>query len=81
MLRRTFTALAVIVCLVAPVAVYAQGDFLDVYIAKVKPEKIADFEALARKMVDVNRRYNGDRWLAMESLYGEGDIYVFISTR
>jgi len=81
MLRRTFTVLAVIVCLLAPVAVYAQGDYLDVYIAKVKPEKVADFEALAKKMVDVNRRYNGDRWLAMESLYGEGDIYVFISTR
>jgi len=81
MFRRTFTALAVIVCLVAPVAVYAQGDYLDVYIAKVKPEKIADFEALAKKMADVNRRNNGDRWLAMESLYGEGDTYVFISTR
>jgi len=81
MLRRTFTALAVIVCLLAPAAVYAQGDYLDVYIAKVKPEKVADFEALAKKMVDVNRRNNGDRWLAMESLYGEGDIYVFISTR
>jgi len=81
MLRRTFTALAVIVCLVAPVAVYAQGDYLDVYIAKVKPEKIADFEALDKKMVEANHRYNGDQWLALESVYGEGNTYVFISMR
>ena len=81
MLPRIFAALAVFVCLVAPVAVHAQGDYLDVYIANVKPEKIADFEALAKKMVDANRRYNGDRWLAMESLYGQGYTYVFISNR
>jgi len=49
MLPRIFAALAVFVCLVAPVAVHAQGDYLDVYIANVKPEKIADFEALERR--------------------------------
>jgi len=81
MLRRIFSALAVIVSLVAPVAVHAQGDYLDVYIANVKPEKVADFEALAKKMVDANRRNNGDRWLGMESVYGQGYTYVFISNR
>ena len=81
MLRRIFSALAVVVCLVAPVAVHAQGDYLDVYIANVKPEKVADFEALAKKMVDANRRNNGDRWLGMESVYGKGYTYVFISNR
>lgn len=81
MLRRIFAAVAVSVCLVAPMAVHAQGDYLDVYIANVKPEKVADFEALAKKMVDANRRNNGDRWLAMQSLYGRGYTYVFISNR
>jgi quinol monooxygenase YgiN len=64
-----------------PVAVQAQGDYLDVYTVKVKPEKVADFNAVAKKMVEANRRYNGDHWLTMETTYGEGDTFVFVSTR
>jgi hypothetical protein len=79
--RRALWAFAVAVCLVAPVAVHAQGDYLDVYIVKVKPEKLADFQALTKKWADANRRNNGDRWLAMEALYGEGNVYQFTSTR
>jgi hypothetical protein len=69
------------VCLAAPVAVQAQGDYLDVYIVKVKPEKLADFQALTKKWADANHRYNGDRWLALQAVYGEGNIYQFTSTR
>ena len=69
--RRALWALAVTVCLAAPVAVHAQGDYLDVFMVKVKPEKTADFLALARKYADANRRFNGDRWLASQALYGE----------
>jgi hypothetical protein len=79
--RKALWALAVVVCLAAPVAVQAQGDYLDVFIVKVKPEKVADFQALSKKWADANRRYNGDRWLAQEALYGEGNIYAFTSTR
>ncbi len=79
--RRALWALAVVVCLAAPVAVQAQGDYLDVYIVKVKPEKLADFQALTKKWADANRRYNGDRWLALQALYGEGNVYQFTSTR
>src|SRR5712671_1498711 len=79
--RRALWALAVVVCLAAPIAVQAQGDYLDVYIVKVKPEKLADFQALSKKWADANRRYNGDRWLALETVYGEGNIYLFTSTR
>src|SRR4029077_2758553 len=78
---RSIWALAVVVCLAAPVAVRAQGDYLYVYIAKVKPEKLADFQALTRKWADANRRFNGDRWLALETVYGEGNVYQFTSTR
>jgi len=81
MFKRAIWALAVAVCLAAPVAVHAQGDYLDVYIVKVKPEKIADFQVLARKWVDANRRFNGDRWLATETLFGEGGVFVFTSLR
>jgi hypothetical protein len=81
MWRRGVWALGVVVCLAAPVAVHAQGDYLDVYTVKVKPEKLADFQALSKKWVDANRRFNGDRWLAQETMYGEGDTYVFVSMR
>jgi hypothetical protein len=79
--RRALWALAVVVCLAAPVAVQAQGDYLDVYIVKVKPEKLADFQALTKKWADANHRYNGDRWLALQAIYGEGNVYQFTSTR
>ena len=79
--RKALWALTVVVCLAAPVAVQAQGDYLDVFIVKVKPEKRADFLALAKKYADANRRFNGDRWLASEAVYGEGNVYQFTSTR
>jgi hypothetical protein len=81
MLRRAIWALVVIVCLAVPVAVYAQGDYLDVYIVKVKPEKLADFQALTKKWIDANHRFNGDRWIAMETLYGDSNVFQFTSTR
>src|SRR5437660_415698 len=81
MLRRAIWALVVTVCLAAPMAVHAQGDYLDVYIVKVKPEKLADFQTLTKKWIDANRKYNGDTWIAMETVYGEGNVYQFTSIR
>jgi antibiotic biosynthesis monooxygenase (ABM) superfamily enzyme len=81
MWQKALCAMVVAVCLVAPLAVQAQQDYLDVYIAQVKPEKAADFDALAKKMAAANHKYNGDHWLAMETLYGENNIVAFISTR
>src|SRR6266852_1017047 len=79
--RRALWALAVAVCLAAPAAVHAQGDYLDVFVVKVKPEKTADFQALTKKWADANRRFNGDRWIALEAVYGEGNVYQFTSIR
>ncbi len=59
----------------------ALGDYLDVYIAQVKPEKRAEFDAINAKMVAANRQNNGDIWLAMETMYGPGNRVSFISTR
>jgi hypothetical protein len=81
MWRRAIWALGVVVCLAAPVAVHAQGDYLDVYTVKVKPEKLADFQALSKKWIDANRRFDGDHWLAQETMYGEGGTYAFVSMR
>ena len=79
--RKALGALIAVVCLAAPAAVRAQGDYLEVFIAKVKSEKVADFQALTKKWVDANRRFNGDRWLALQAVYGEGNVYQFTSTR
>lgn len=79
--RKTLWVFAAAVCLAAPVAVHAQGDYLDVLIVKVKPEKLADFQAINKKVADANRRFNGDRWIAMESVYGDANVYQFTSTR
>jgi quinol monooxygenase YgiN len=81
MVRRALLAALVAVCLVVPMAAQAQGDYLDVYIVNVKPEKAADFDALARKMAEANRKYNGDHWLAMDTMYGKANTTVFVSTR
>jgi hypothetical protein len=69
------------VCLAAPIAAQAQGEYLDVLTVKVKPEKVADFQALTKKFAEANRRFNGDRWLALEAVYGEGNVYQFTSVR
>jgi len=81
MFRRAIWALVVVMCLAAPMAVHAQGDYLDVYIVKAKPEKLADFQAIMKKWADASRKYNGDTWIAMETVYGEGNVYQFTSTR
>jgi len=80
MWKRAIEALGVAVCLAAPVAVHAQGDYLDVYIVKVKPEKLADFETLTKKWRDASKKFNGGQWIAMETVYGEGNVYQFTST-
>jgi hypothetical protein len=82
--KKAIWAVAVAACLVlaAPAAVRAQqGDYLDEYIVKIKPEKVADFTVLAKRIADANRRFNGDRWIAMETIYGEGNTYAFVSVR
>jgi hypothetical protein len=81
MLRRAIWAILLVVCLAVPVVVHAQGDYLDVYVVKVKPEKLAEFEALTKKWIDANRRFNGDHWLAMETVYGDGNVFQFTSIR
>jgi hypothetical protein len=57
-------------------------DYLDVFVAQVKPDKRADFDAISRRMADANRRSkNGDKWLAMENTYGTNDVVTFVSQR
>ena len=55
--------------------------YLDVYIATVKSEKRAEFDAVSKKMVELNRRNKGDYWLAAETLFGEMNTVYFTSQR
>jgi hypothetical protein len=80
--RKAFWAVGFIAgLLLAAPSLRAQGDYLDVYIAKAKPEKATDLEAIARRMADANRRNNGDHVIAMETLYGDRYTYVFVTQR
>jgi len=73
-------ALAAATLLAAPSS-RGQGNYLDVYVAKVKPEKISAAEAIIKKMADANRRNHGDTWVVLDTLYGELGTYYFISQR
>jgi len=78
--RATWTAL-VLMLLLAFVAVQAQEQYLDVFVAQVKPDKRADFDAINKKIVAANRQNKGDEWLAMETVYGPTNLVTFVSMR
>ncbi|HTU44679.1 MAG TPA: hypothetical protein VME17_25185 [Bryobacteraceae bacterium] len=56
-------------------------DYLDVFIVNVKPDKRADFDMVARKVAEANRKAKGVDWLAAGVEYGQGNTVYFISTR
>jgi quinol monooxygenase YgiN len=55
--------------------------YLDIYVAKVKPERRADFDAICRKIANANRSAKGDTWLARQVEYGENNTVYFVSQR
>jgi quinol monooxygenase YgiN len=54
---------------------------LDIMIVKVKADKATDFDAIAKKMADANRKNKGDRWLAWRNEYGDQNVITFSSSR
>jgi hypothetical protein len=85
--RKALTALSLLavvatVLVATPASLRAQNPgYLDDFIVRVKPDKVAQFEAVAKKIADANRHPGGDRWLAMNTAYGESNTYVFTSLR
>jgi hypothetical protein len=77
----TALALVLLAAWAAGQAQQAREDYLDVFSVQVKPDKRADFDAIAKKIVAANRQNNGDSWLAMETVYGPGDRVTFVSMR
>jgi hypothetical protein len=74
-------AFVLLVALAVGQAQQASESYLDVYVVQVKPEKRADFDAIARKIAVANRQNKGDTWLTMETVYGPGNRVTFVSTR
>jgi len=81
MLRKACGVLLLFVLSTAVGFAQQQGGYLDVFVARVKPEKRAEFDAVGRKIADANRRNNGDIWVALEVAYGETNTLVFSSSR
>jgi len=78
---RALGTTVVILLLAALAFSQAAEQYLDIEVVQVKPEKRADFDAITKKMVAANRQNKGDNWLAVETVYGEGNRVTFISTR
>src|SRR5690348_16779671 len=76
---------AIFVALLATSLTTAQqtmgGDYLDVTVFKIRPEKRAEFDAVARRIAEANRKGKGDFWTAMEVVYGENNTMQIVSPR
>ena len=67
--------------LAAPIAAQMPEGYLDVFVAKVKMGKRAEFDSINKRMLEINRKNKGDYWLTYEELYGKGNNVYFVSTR
>ena len=81
MFRRTLWVLAACTLFAVSAAAQLPNDLLDVFTVQVKPDKTAQFEAVAKKIVAANRQNKGTDWVAVEQVYGQGHTIRFISTR
>jgi quinol monooxygenase YgiN len=81
MLRRALWVPAAWALFAAPAAAQLQNDLLDVFTVQVKPDKMAQFEAVAKKITAANRQNKGSDWLALAQEYGQGHTIRIISPR
>jgi len=81
MMRRSITALFLVTLTSSVTIAQEAAAYLDEFIAKVKMEKRAEFDAITKKMVALNRRNKGDTWLASENMYGDVNVVSFVSLR
>src|SRR4249919_2779420 len=74
-----------LVCLLALVAGSSTAQtlpaYLDVTKAQIHSEKSKEYEDGVRKLIEVNRKYKGDRWVTLSTEYGETGTYMFSSSR
>jgi hypothetical protein len=80
-MKSMLKALSVMAALAAMVLAQTPAGYIDSYIVKVKPEKRTDFDAVARKIAEANRKHKGDNWIAYATEYGEQNTVMFSSVR
>lgn len=78
---RVYAAVFLSLLLAAGCFAQASAGYLDVFIVHVKPEKRAQFDAVSKKIADVERKSKGDYWTAAETMYGEQSTVYFVSQR
>ncbi len=81
MIRKAALGLALALLFSVAAAAQSPEQYLDVFIVKVKPDKGAEAEAVAKKVAEANRRHKGDTWVALGTEYGENGTIRFISVR
>src|SRR5882724_13567720 len=81
MIRKSITALFLVTLTSSITTAQEAATYLDEFIAKVKMDKRAEFDAITKKMVALNRRNKGDTWLASENMYGDVNVVTFVSLR
>ncbi|MGO9269868.1 MAG: hypothetical protein ACLQOO_06410 [Terriglobia bacterium] len=81
MRHRMLVAVGLALLLSVAAAAQMPDGYLDVGIARVKPDKRTDFDSVSKKMAEANRKNHGDTWIAMETTYGENNVVTFVSNR
>ncbi len=79
-----FTSLFVFVCFVSTLVLAqapTQPGYVHVYIAKVKPDKLATYEKLAKQWADAFRKEGGENWITIQQQMGEFNTIAFVSFR
>jgi hypothetical protein len=80
-MKRVLTTLVLAILAAALAVAQMQEQYLDLFIAKVRPEKRAEFDAIGKKISDANRKHKGDSWLSYQVEYGEQNTVYFVSVR
>jgi hypothetical protein len=57
------------------------GGFIEVTWMKVKQDRVSEFDQMARRIADANRRAKGDNWVAYTDFYGTDQYVQMASTR
>ena len=66
--------------LALPLAAQMPEGYLDIDTVKVKMGKRMEFDAINKRMAEMNRK-NGDRWTAWEVVYGDPNAVYIVSNR
>lgn len=57
------------------------SSYIEISWMRVKQDKVAEFNQLALRVADANRRGNGDNWIAFMDMYGRDNSIWFASAR